>query len=176
MTTPSSLNKNGPIGVFDSGTGGLTVLIELMRELPNERFVFFGDTAHCPFGKRSAEEIKGFAAAAAEFFLSRGAKLIVLACNYAFTRQIFVSRAGSVFLAARMMQDGLIKPVLDADCPEAGYRMCAYKDHLPPRADAWLWEEKVSPYRRFVRTVAGPATTAAPASSRCSSSPTRSAS
>ncbi|HEY7124938.1 MAG TPA: glutamate racemase [Ktedonobacterales bacterium] len=83
MTTPSSHNKNGPIGVFDSGTGGLTVLIELMRELPNERFVFFGDTAHCPFGKRSAEEIKDFAAAAAEFFLSQGAKLIVLACNYA---------------------------------------------------------------------------------------------
>jgi glutamate racemase len=83
MTIPSSPEKNGPIGVFDSGTGGLTVLIELMRELPDERFVFFGDTAHCPFGKRSAEEIKGFAAAAAEFFLSQGAKLIVLACNYA---------------------------------------------------------------------------------------------
>jgi hypothetical protein len=53
-----------------------------------------------------------------------------------------------VFLAARLMQDGLIKPVLDADCPSAGYRMCAYKDHLPPRADAWLWEEKVSPFSR----------------------------
>jgi hypothetical protein len=73
---------------------------------------------------------------------------IVFAGNYAFTRQIFVSRVGSVFLAARMMQDGLIKPVLDADCPEAGYRMCAYKDHLPPRADAWLWEEKASPFSR----------------------------
>lgn len=83
MTIPLSRTNNGPIGVFDSGTGGLTVLIELMRELPNERFVFFGDTAHCPFGKRSAEEIKSFAAAAAEFFLSQGAKLIVLACNYA---------------------------------------------------------------------------------------------
>lgn len=71
------------IGVFDSGTGGLTVLVELMRILPNERFVFFGDTAHCPFGKRSADEIRGFAAAAAEFFISQQAKLIVLACNYA---------------------------------------------------------------------------------------------
>src|SRR5262245_25004602 len=83
MTTPSFTYNNGPIGVFDSGTGGLTVLIELMRELPDERFVFFGDTAHCPFGKRRAEEIKGFAAAAAEFFLKQDAKLIVLACNYA---------------------------------------------------------------------------------------------
>lgn len=71
------------IGVFDSGTGGLTVLVELMRILPDERFVFFGDTAHCPFGKRSADEIRGFAAAASEFFISQHAKLIVLACNYA---------------------------------------------------------------------------------------------
>jgi hypothetical protein len=71
---------------------------------------------------------------------------LVLAGNYEFTRQVFVSRAGSVFLAARMMQDGLIKPVLDDDCPNAGYRMCSYKDHLPARADAWLWEERVSPF------------------------------
>jgi glutamate racemase len=75
--------KEETIGVFDSGTGGLTVLVELMRVLPDERFVFFGDTAHCPFGKRSADEIRSFAAAASEFFLSQHAKLIVLACNYA---------------------------------------------------------------------------------------------
>jgi len=74
---------DNPIGVFDSGTGGLTVLIELMRLLPAERFLFFGDTAHCPFGKRSADEIRLFAANAAEFFLNQDAKLIVLACNYA---------------------------------------------------------------------------------------------
>ena len=74
---------------------------------------------------------------------------IVLTCNYAFTRQVFFSKAGSIFLEARMMQDGLIKPVLDADCPHAGYRTCAYKDNLPPRADAWLWEEKTSPFTRL---------------------------
>jgi len=81
--TETAMSKQGTIGVFDSGTGGLTVLIELMRALPEERFVFFGDTAHCPFGKRSADEIRAFAAAASEFFLSQDAKLIVLACNYA---------------------------------------------------------------------------------------------
>lgn len=74
---------------------------------------------------------------------------IVFTCNYAFTRQIFFSKAGSIFLEARMMQDGLIKPVLDADCPQAGYRTCAYKDNLPRRADAWLWEEKTSPFTRL---------------------------
>ncbi len=82
MNEPAG-SKQGAVGVFDSGTGGLTVLIELMRLLPDERFLFFGDTAHCPFGKRSADEIRTFAAAASEFFLSQGAKLIVLACNYA---------------------------------------------------------------------------------------------
>jgi hypothetical protein len=73
----------------------------------------------------------------------------VFACNYAFTRHVFFSKAGSVFLEARMMQDGLIKPVLDTDCPAAGYKICPYRDNLPPRADAYLWEEKTSPFSRL---------------------------
>jgi len=74
---------------------------------------------------------------------------IVLAGNYAFTHKFFFSRSGSIFIEARMMQDGLIKPVLDADCPAAGYKICPYKDNLPARADAYLWEEKVSPFARL---------------------------
>jgi hypothetical protein len=74
---------------------------------------------------------------------------ILFACNYALTGKLFFSRAGAIFLEARMMQDGLIKPVLDADCPAAGYRICAYKDQLPGRADAYLWEEKISPFFRL---------------------------
>ena len=74
---------------------------------------------------------------------------IVFASNYAFTRQVFFSKAGSIFLEARMMQDGLIKPVLDTDCPQAGYKTCAYKNQLPSRADAWLWEERTSPFARL---------------------------
>lgn len=72
----------------------------------------------------------------------------VMACNYAFTRQVFLSRSGAIFLEARIMEDGLIKPVLDADCPKAGYKLCAYKDKLPVRADAWLWEDWVSPFHK----------------------------
>ncbi len=74
---------------------------------------------------------------------------IVFACNYDFTHKVFFSKAGSVFLEARMMQDGLIKPVLDTDCPAAGYKICPYKDGLPHRADAYLWEEKISPFARL---------------------------
>lgn len=74
---------------------------------------------------------------------------LLFAANYALTGKVFFSRAGAIFLEARMMQDGLIKPVLDADCPRAGYRLCAYKDTLPSRADAYLWEEKISPFFRL---------------------------
>jgi len=72
----------------------------------------------------------------------------VVACNYSLTRHVFLSRSGAIFLEARMMEDGLIKPVLDSDCPQAGYRICTYKDKLPKRADAWLWESWISPFRK----------------------------
>jgi hypothetical protein len=72
----------------------------------------------------------------------------VIACNYAFTRHIFLSRSGAIFLEARMMEDGLIKPVLDTDCRITGYKICPYKDKLPKRADAWLWEAWASPFHK----------------------------
>jgi hypothetical protein len=77
------------------------------------------------------------------------ALVLVIGCNYVFTKQIFVSRSGATFLAARMMQDGLIKPVLDADCPAHAYKLCPYKNDLPTRADAYLWEEPISPFFRI---------------------------
>jgi hypothetical protein len=77
------------------------------------------------------------------------ALVLVIGCNYVFTKQIFFSRSGATFLAARMMQDGLIKPVLDADCPAHAYKLCPYKNDLPTRADAYLWEEPISPFFRL---------------------------
>ncbi len=74
---------------------------------------------------------------------------VVIGCNYVLTKQIFYSRSGSIFLAARMMQDGTIKPILDEDCPGHGYKLCPYKNDLPPRADAYLWEENGSPFFRL---------------------------
>jgi glutamate racemase len=77
------VDARAPIGVFDSGVGGLTVLSELLRELPGERFVYFGDTANCPYGVRPEVEVQELAANAARFLLARGAKIIVVACNAA---------------------------------------------------------------------------------------------
>jgi hypothetical protein len=73
----------------------------------------------------------------------------VVACNYKFTHQAFLSRSGAIFLEARMMGDGLIKPVLDETCPQTHYKLCAYREKLPTRADTWLWEPWVSPFERL---------------------------
>jgi hypothetical protein len=76
------------------------------------------------------------------------AMVAVYAANYAFTGKLFFSRSGAIFLEARIMEDGLIEPVLDADCPGAGYQLCRYKDRLPSRADTWLWMEHASPFKK----------------------------
>lgn len=72
-----------PIGVFDSGAGGLTILSALRQELPGETYLYFGDTAHCPYGMRSDAEITELSIRANRFLIEQGAKLIVVACNTA---------------------------------------------------------------------------------------------
>jgi glutamate racemase len=71
------------VGVFDSGVGGISVLKELVRTLPNENFVFFGDSAHAPYGEKTDEEVRLLANAIVSHMITRGAKAIVIACNTA---------------------------------------------------------------------------------------------
>lgn len=73
----------GPIGVFDSGMGGLTVLRELHRRLPAEDLLYFGDTARVPYGTKGKRTVQAFAAQDAAFLVNRGVKLVVVACNTA---------------------------------------------------------------------------------------------
>lgn len=72
-----------PIGVIDSGVGGLTVARELLRQLPKEEIIYFGDTERCPYGSRPAEEVRAFTWEMTEFLLDRGIKMLVIACNTA---------------------------------------------------------------------------------------------
>lgn len=72
-----------PIGVFDSGMGGLTVLRALMTRLPSERFIYLGDTARLPYGTKSAETVQAYAMQATRLLLDEGVKLLVIACNTA---------------------------------------------------------------------------------------------
>lgn len=72
-----------PIGVFDSGIGGLTVLKEIFRELPDESTIYLGDTARVPYGIRSPETVIRYSIENTQFLLSKGIKLLVIACNTA---------------------------------------------------------------------------------------------
>ena len=75
--------SNQPIGVFDSGIGGMTVLKELLEHLPNESFVYFGDTARVPYGNKSPATVRRFSSENVRLLLERGVKMIVVACNTA---------------------------------------------------------------------------------------------
>ena len=71
------------IGIFDSGSGGLSVLREVLKLLPGEKFVYYADNANCPYGEKTPEFIQSRCRAITEYLLSRGARIIVVACNTA---------------------------------------------------------------------------------------------
>lgn len=73
--------NNNPIGIFDSGIGGLTVAKEIIKALPNENIIYIGDTARVPYGPRSKETVTKFAIQMAKFLLKRKIKALVIACN-----------------------------------------------------------------------------------------------
>lgn len=76
-------NSKSPIAVVDSGVGGITVLRKLHRLMPNENYIYYGDSANAPYGVKTKEEIKNLTVAAVEKLMARGAKSVVIACNTA---------------------------------------------------------------------------------------------
>jgi glutamate racemase len=88
-----SCRGQAPIGVFDSGAGGLTILSALREELPHEHYIYIGDTAHCPYGVRSDAEIIALTTNACRFLIAQGVKLIVIACNTASQAALSALRA-----------------------------------------------------------------------------------
>jgi glutamate racemase len=107
--------KERPIGVFDSGIGGLTVLQELARRMPRENLVYFGDTAHVPYGSKSRETVTRYSLAAARFLAAQRIKALVVACNTASA------------LALKAVADSLQVPVLGVI--EPGARAAAAATH-----------------------------------------------
>jgi glutamate racemase len=77
------IKSNSPIGIFDSGVGGLSVLREIRAQMPEESVTYFGDQAHIPYGSRPLVQIRSFSDAITEFLLGEQAKIIVVACNTA---------------------------------------------------------------------------------------------
>jgi glutamate racemase len=110
--SPSPPPRQRPIGVFDSGVGGLTVLHELLVALPHEDFVYLGDTGRFPYGIREPEELERFALQIAEHLLRLRTKLLVVACNTA-------AAAALPALHARMMETTLGVDVVAVVGPES---------------------------------------------------------
>lgn len=78
-----SISSNSPIGIFDSGVGGISVLRAIREQMPEETLIYFGDQGHIPYGSRPMEQIRNFSEAITRFLLEHGAKIIVVACNTA---------------------------------------------------------------------------------------------
>jgi glutamate racemase len=120
-----------PIGVFDSGAGGLTILSALHQELPHENYVYFGDTGRCPYGTRSDAEIIELTLQACHFLIEQGVKLIVIACNTASQAALstlrsvysvpFVGVVPAVKPAARITKHGRIGVAATNRASQAAY-------------------------------------------------------
>src|SRR3954452_445915 len=104
--------RERPIGVFDSGVGGLTVLHELLVALPHEDFVYLGDTARFPYGRRTRDELERFSLECVDELVARKVKLLVVACNSA-------TAAALPALQRRMMETTLGVDVLGVVKPGA---------------------------------------------------------
>lgn len=87
------VNPDAPIGLFDSGAGGLTILSAVRKALPLEEYIYIGDTAHCPYGVRDDEDITALTLQACRFLQAQGVKLIIVACNTASQTALPILRA-----------------------------------------------------------------------------------
>ena len=111
--------NNAPIGMFDSGVGGLSVLREIRIQIPSESVLYLADQAHVPYGERKVEQVREFSEKITRFLLSQGAKLIVVACNTAsaaalrhlrqtFPGTSFVGMEPAIKPAAESTQTGVV--------------------------------------------------------------------
>jgi glutamate racemase len=112
-------DTRSPIGIFDSGVGGLSILRAIRAQMPEESIIYFGDQGHIPYGPRPMEQIRDFSEAITNFLLEHGAKIIVVACNTAsaaalrylrgkFPKVQFVGMEPAVKPAAETTQTGMV--------------------------------------------------------------------
>lgn len=107
----STKNKStSPIGIFDSGIGGLTVANAIQKVMPGESLIYFGDTAHLPYGDKSPDSIKYYGIRIAQFLLDKNCKMIVIACN---TASALAYEAVKDFVNGRVPVINVIDPVVD---------------------------------------------------------------
>jgi glutamate racemase len=106
----SKISSSNPIGIFDSGIGGLTVANAIQKVLPNESLIYFGDTAHLPYGDKSPDSIKYYAIRICQFLMERNCKMIVIACN---TASSLAYETVKDFVNGKIPVLNVIDPVVD---------------------------------------------------------------
>ncbi|MGZ5337751.1 MAG: glutamate racemase [Solirubrobacterales bacterium] len=146
MPAPQGDKQSLPIAIFDSGVGGLTVLHECLVSLPEEDFVYLGDTAHFPYGVKDRDELRARIRRIAELLLDRGTKLLVIACNTAtsvgedVTREAAVKHGVEVVpvvepqaeIAAAITANGRVGVLATPNTVESGaYRRALEDQHRP---------------------------------------------
>ncbi|MBN8701969.1 MAG: glutamate racemase [Bacteroidetes bacterium] len=102
--------NNNPIGIFDSGIGGLTVANAIVKLMPNEKLIYFGDTAHLPYGDKSPDSIKYYAIRISQFLLQKKCKMIVIACN---TASAMAYETIKDFVGSKIPVINVIDPVVE---------------------------------------------------------------
>ena len=109
MTTQATTGPARPIGIFDSGIGGLTVARAVAQRLPHERLVYFGDTAHLPYGEKSTAAIQAYSVKICDVLLRQHCKLILIACNSASAAAYELVRE---YVGSKAVVIGMIDPVV----------------------------------------------------------------
>ncbi|MEW6097158.1 MAG: glutamate racemase [bacterium] len=104
-------SSNLPIGIFDSGVGGLTVAAEIMKTLPSEDIIYFGDLARTPYGSKSQETVKRFAVEIANFLIKQHVKMIVIACNTASSLALSELKERFNLPIIGVIQPGVVKAI-----------------------------------------------------------------
>jgi glutamate racemase len=116
-----SIQTERPIGIFDSGIGGLTVANAVLQALPNEDIIYFGDTAHLPYGDKSPENIRQYVMDIGAFLLSRNCKVIIIACNSASSvaYDMLVQQAGDKAIVINVI-DPIVQYILQKGYKHVG--------------------------------------------------------
>ena len=104
------MNKQAPIGIFDSGMGGLTVANAVGKLLPDEQLIYFGDSAHLPYGDKSAPTIQAYSVKICDLLLQKGCKVILIACNSASAAAYELLQA---YVGSRALVINVIDPVVE---------------------------------------------------------------
>lgn len=137
---PPSPTAHSPLGVFDSGVGGLTVVRALRELLPHESIIYLGDTARVPYGSKSPETIRRFALEDTQFLIHQGVKAVVVACNTATAHALDTLRATFRVPIFGVLEAGIAATVAAPNCQRVGIigtegtiKSHAYQHHLALR-------------------------------------------